>query len=96
MGVPFVQPLCPGNKKDGLSGAGYAIDNTVAFTDLPGIVLLPAVKDNEIENLLCFRFGQGFSRQVAENNFRVKNRPEDIDLLWSKRFDLPVGIKKPE
>jgi hypothetical protein len=94
-GVPFVQPFCPCDKENGFPGAGNPINYPVAFTDLPGIVLLLPVQNDESKTLLGIYFGQGFRWQVTENYFRMNNGTENIDLFGGEGGDLPVRIKKP-
>jgi len=80
-GIPVIEPFAPGDEEDGLPGTGDPVDDAVPFADLPGIVLLPAIEDDQVKTLVGLFFGQGAGRDVAQDDLRMDDGAQRRILL---------------
>ena len=95
MGIPVMQPFRPGDQEHGLSGTGNSVNNPVPLANLPGIVLLPAVEDHQVEALLHVALRKRSRGERGEHDLRVDDGPEHVHLLVGEPGDRPERIKKP-
>ena len=95
MGIPVMQPFRPGDQEYGLPGPGYPVDDPVPFANLPGIVLLPAIEDHEIEAFVRLVLGERPRGQWAEHDLRVDDGAKHVHLIRVERRDLPEWIEEP-
>lgn len=93
--VAVIEPLAPGDQEDCFPGTGNAVNDPVPLADSPGIVLLPAVEDDQIEALVGLFFRQDPCGNITQDDLRMDDRSENIDLFGREPVDLPERVEEP-